>query len=315
MKKYLLLCFLLFASLSSSFAQQIPLFTQYLSNPYLAFPAVAGMRQETAIKLTTRLSSLGVQGAPQSVFFALATCLNQGDTYFKHGLGLTVMGDKAGLLGKTHLNAVYSFHLPLNPERGMFLACGFNVGMQFYTFDESAKIVNDPNDPVANTAFNTQALDGGASFWWYSPDFFVGINSNVLASRKLPWLNDNKVDALHQAAAGVRIPFADNKFGLIPSILVRKAGTLLQYDASLTLRMLDNFWIGGIYRGKQGIAALVGGSYKSFNLTYSYDYFNRSGFSGFHEFTLGLRFPHQTSRYTEPYRYKPLKALRIPTTY
>gem|GEM_PF-6385581 len=52
---------------------------------------------------------------------------------------------------------------------------------------------------------------------------------------------------------------------------------------------------------------------KTFTFTYSYDYFKQSGFSGFHEITIGLRFKHKENRAIEPYRYKPKDALRVPT--
>ncbi len=293
-------------------AQQMPLFTQYLSNPYLVLPATAGMRYETNIKLTSRMSGLGIQGAPTSVFLTANTCLVQKGG-FKHGIGISFFNDKAGLLGRTNANVIYSFHLPLNPSEGVYWATGFNMGIQSYNFDEAGKVVISPDDPVANTSFNANAIDGGVSSILYSPDFFIGLGSNLISSRQVKWFNSNKIDGIHQLMAGYRLAFADNKCGIVPSVLVRKVGTLLQYDASATFRVKDYFWTGITYRGKQGIAMMLGAGGKNFNFTYSYDYFKQSGFSGFHEITFGVRFAKKANRDGEPYRYKPKDALRVPT--
>lgn len=285
-----------------------------MNNLYVVNPAAAGAYNASDFKLAIRRSGMSIEGAPQAVFFSGNTCFLQkygNQSYFKHGVGVVINNETAGLLGRTGVQANYAFHLPLNPKKGQYVSMGLTYGFQTYTFDEKAKIVRDPTDPVGNTVFNGNSPEGNVSFLWYSPDFFVGLTSNLLTPQKLRWFNDNTLDRVHQFTAGYKFLFAENKFGLIPSCLVRMAGKSLQYDATMTLRMQNKFWAGFTYRGGQGTAFFAGAGSKFFNFTYSYDFF-KTNFSGYHEFTLGVRINKKSNRFVEASSYKPKNGLNVP---
>lgn len=312
MKKILIIFICIFI-VEKNFAQQ-NLFTQYMNNFYTVNPAAVGSQNATDFKLAFRRSGMGIEGAPQAVSFNGSTCFLQrygNQSYFKHGVGLIVNNESAGLLGRTSVQAMYAFHLPINPKKGEYVSLGLTYGFQTYNFDERAKIVRDPSDPVGNTMFNGNTTEGNVSVLWYNPDFFVGMTSNLFTPQKLRWFNDNTLDRVHQFTAGYRFLFAENKFGLIPSCLVRMIGKNINYDATLTLRMQNKFWLGATYRGQQGTAFFVGGGNKIFNLTYSYDYF-KAGFNSYHEITLGLKINNKPNRFIKAGSYKPQKGLDVP---
>ena len=56
-----------------SFAQQLPLYSQYLYNKFLINPAVAGSDGYTSLNLTARKQWVGLSGSPQTFSFGAQT--------------------------------------------------------------------------------------------------------------------------------------------------------------------------------------------------------------------------------------------------
>ena len=65
MKKLLYILFLLLFA-ARIYAQQVPLYSQYMMNGFLLNPAVAGSEGYTAINLTAREQWLGLKNAPKT---------------------------------------------------------------------------------------------------------------------------------------------------------------------------------------------------------------------------------------------------------
>src|SRR6201996_9660013 len=136
-KRALYLLILLVCSVRISMAQQLPQYTQYVFNNFLLNPAVAGIENYTDAKLGYRSQWTGLEGAPVTSFISVNAPLGQdfvnGDataspayggvnpssrSYTQnyqaaephHGIGFTVVTDKAGPITQTNIDASYAYH-------------------------------------------------------------------------------------------------------------------------------------------------------------------------------------------------------------
>jgi len=112
MKKLLLLILISGAFFTSSYAQQVPLYSQYLLNGFLLNPGMAGCESYIPIRLTARQQWTGIDGAPSTqAISAHAPIMRQ-----KMGVGGYIFNDKFGPISQTGLQLSYAYHLKLNRE-------------------------------------------------------------------------------------------------------------------------------------------------------------------------------------------------------
>jgi hypothetical protein len=65
MKKILILTIVLYTSVSS-FAQQLPLYSNYFFTPYMYNPALSGKSGDTELSIVHRRQWTGIQGSPET---------------------------------------------------------------------------------------------------------------------------------------------------------------------------------------------------------------------------------------------------------
>ena len=110
-----------------TFAQQLPLYSQYLYNKFLINPAHAGSDGYTSLNLTVREQWVGYSGAPRTCSLSWQTrilkraykidqnILNRTvyrpKTDGKAGLGAYIFSDRNGLIQRTGFQAAYSYHI------------------------------------------------------------------------------------------------------------------------------------------------------------------------------------------------------------
>ena len=133
---------LIFVALKQiSFAQQLPLYDQYLYNKFLIDPAQAGSDGYTSFNITAREQWVGYSGAPRTYsinwqtrilkrgYKIKKTIFNQ--TAFtpkndgKVGLGGYIFSDKNGLIQRTGFQATYSYNMWLKKSTQLSLGLAF----------------------------------------------------------------------------------------------------------------------------------------------------------------------------------------------
>lgn len=144
----------LFLALSTtylSFSQQIPQYSQFMVNPYLVNPALAGAENFIDIKLGYRSQWVGLDGAP-STFYASAHSpvgkaqvaqTHKGDYHNWHGVGGFVYRDQIGPWSSTSMNANYAYNMKITDgsgfnthhKDGMRLSVGTFLGYSINTVD------------------------------------------------------------------------------------------------------------------------------------------------------------------------------------
>lgn len=289
MKKLTGLIFL-FISLSA-FAQQDPLFSQYMFNKLVLNPAYAGSREMLTIDMLNRYQWVGIEGAPRTLTIGghMPTRNN------KVGLGLYAYQDVLGPTKNQGLMATYAYRLLLG--RGN-LAFGLQAGFKYFDFDWKQINVEDPD-----YTFNPQDLrrftpDANFGIYYQTNRFFAGLSSKQLFQNEYGII---KVDDKSTYAkllrhfygmAGAALPIAD-KVTFRPSALVKFVKNApLQADFNASVLFDNIFWVGASYRTEHAIVFMTEFRItEKFRLGYSYDiYLNEllPHNKGSHEIRLGF---------------------------
>ncbi|GAA4085938.1 type IX secretion system membrane protein PorP/SprF [Mucilaginibacter panaciglaebae] len=318
----LLVCFAVIIKAAS--AQQLPQYTQYVFNNFLLNPAVAGIENYTDAKLGYRSQWTGLNGAPQTGFLSinapLGTDFTQGDAagfpgggdvnpssrlytqYYQaspphHGIGFTLVSDKAGPITQTNVAAAYAYHLGLAPR--LNLSVGVSAGMNHILLNTSEITLATPLDPAISNGNNSQwKPDLSIGTWLYSADFYVGISVQQLLKQNLYFSTSTTAVDVSKTVphffftAGTKL-YASDDVTLLPSILVKEIQPVpLTYDLNLKASFQDKFWLGGSYRHNDSFGILAGFNLSSFiNVGYSYDITTSSlntVSNGTHEIVIGL---------------------------
>src|SRR6201996_1003728 len=172
MRRILYLLFVFIACLQSVSAQQKPQYTQYVFNNYLINPAVAGIENYTDVMAGYRSQWTGLQGAPVTSYLTVNAPLGDnfvnGDAsafpaaggenpasrlytqYYQaaephHGIGFTIVTDKAGPITQTDINATYAYHLGISAT--FTLALGVAAGVSRTALNAS-EITTEFVDPA-----------------------------------------------------------------------------------------------------------------------------------------------------------------------
>lgn len=230
MKTIITLAFLLLATLS--FAQQDPIYSQYLFNPLIVNPAYAGLNNRFNGSVGYRTQWLGMEGQPQTINASLHTSLVQN----KVGAGLVFSNDKIGSISTTEVNAAFAYKLQL--EKSVF-SFGMQAGIQNFNSNLSGINPYDPTDDLFLNGERGMRLNLGAGLTLKSDNFFIGLS----VPRLLPTTfksGDQQVDLYNQHLylMGAYIHYLNEHLRLKPTILLRGVKGA---PASLDLALNINF--------------------------------------------------------------------------
>ena len=309
--------------------QAKPFYTQYILNNYILNPALTGIENYVDIKLSVRNQWTGISGAPVTNYFTIhgpigksdlrtsATSFQvpgdnpRGPEYWKqyttsephHGLGLTVVNDKAGYINRWSIGANYAYHKPLGPKTT--LAAGFTLGISSVNLDRN-KIVwgnLDPNDPAigySSGELKKIKPEIGAGLWLYSARYFLGISVLNIIPGKAKFVKNDKYGTYYTPnyflTAGYRMALGD-EVSFLPSFMIQYwQPQLLGVHVNAKLQYQDKLWLGGSYRYSDlisGYSAMVGVNISNtFNLSYSYEVATTSRLRAYtgntHEIILGF---------------------------
>jgi type IX secretion system PorP/SprF family membrane protein len=301
MKKITSLVFLLISF--SAFAQQDPLFSQYMFNKLALNPAYAGSREILTIDLLDRYQWVGIEGAPRTFTVAahMATRNN------KVGLGVYAYRDALGPTINQGMMGTYAYRLLLGKGT---LSLGLQAGIKYFDFDWMQMNVEDPD-----YTFNPQDIqkivpDANFGVYYQTNRFFAGLSSKQLLQNEYGQATvDNKTTytklLMHfYGMAGAAIPM-DDKIIFRPSVMAKFVKNApLQLDINASVLFGDIFWIGASFRTEKAIVFLTEFRIsEKFRVGYSYDiYLNelQPHNKGSHEIRLGIDLDIYNSRMMTP---------------
>lgn len=303
MKKIILASGLLLAVILSrveAFAQQLPLFSQYMLNDYFQNPAVAGSRPFFDAVSANRLQWMGITDAPRTYALSL-----HGPIKAKNmGVGGYLFTDVAGPTRRIGASGSYAYHIKLTESIKLSLA--LSAGVMQFAVDASKLTLENTGDYVFASGYQSKIVpDLGASFYLYSPGkdngngswWFGGYVPQIFPAKlklfETPIPTGTLATHLY-FTGGYKLSLTDD-IAAEPSLLFKMVSpTPAQIDLGARIIYKNKVWAGATYRTKDAIVAMVGYTHKD-NLTFGYSYdittSNLKNYSnGTHELIIGLRF-------------------------
>ena len=255
MKIARILSILFFATALNGFTQNIPIYTQYIVNPYIYNPAYAGLEGKPAAGLTYRKQWYGINNAPTTANFVFHMPVFAGLNF-----GLNVTQDNYGIFKSS--SALMSLGYTVDLGWNHYLSVGFSGGAAFNNIDYTNVNISDP--AFANLLDQGTALDGNAGIAYHKGNFNLGISlpkifqTDTFPTQTFDTGTIGGVDN-YIITADYMVYFADNNFAFQPYGLYRsyKAYTP-QFEAGGIFHMKNLLWVGGAYRQNFGIAGLAG---------------------------------------------------------
>lgn len=269
MKKNLFILIMIMVA-SSTFAQQLGVYSQYLYNEIYINPASAGTQKYNPLTVGFRSQWVGLNDAPR-----MQTAGVHGKIDYNMGLGFSLFNDEAGPVSFAGVQLAYSYHLKINEKANVALGA---AGMLYqYVLDKTKLTVNDPDD---------LALDGGkersgvkdAAFGalFFTDKLRIGIGAQQLFQDELQYndifIEDVNTLVRHYFAHASYLADVSEHFQLQPSGLVKMTdATPVQFDLSLRGTYKKIVSLGFSYRNKESFIIMAGLQKGNFGFGYAYD--------------------------------------------
>ncbi len=270
-----------------SYGQQMPTTNLYDQNLFFYNPAGAGKNGYMEGFLTHRQQWTGIDGAPVTNSLSIHKRI-----WRKIGIGANIISDRSDLLERISGTFTYAFMARLSNESKLTVALA--PGFYHNKLDLSGVRVDDltdqllSNSSLSKTSFTT---DFGIRFSRKELDINVAV-PNVFQPQVKYDVGSFELTRHVLAYAGYRINFAEGRWGVKPSTLLRMVpGGDQQVDVNAHLYWKNILWAGMTYR-QAGIAPSFGVKIADqFSVAYSYE-FSSSGIASFsngsHEIQLGI---------------------------
>ena len=312
----------------ASYAQQAPMYSQYIMNGFLINPSLAGKDGYTSVNVTARQQWVGISGAPATYAASFQTRLLK-DSYISKstsvrrkivrptkggnvGLGGYIFNDRNGIMSRTGILLAYAYHIEMGKTNGTpnYLSLGLAATVYQYAIDLSGNLMlRDNNDEFLNNYDRVVYIPDfnfGASY--QTINYYVGFSMSSISRGSLMFANsgDNKRSELghYFLTGGYHVRFAGNPDWMLePSALIKSSDMVFksaQMDLTARVYYKGDYWIGLSYRTSDAIVVLLGLKYDRFYFAYAFDAtmtdIRKQSF-GSHELTLAVKFGESARRY------------------
>src|SRR5258706_14314308 len=123
-------------------AQQDPLYSQYINNPFVLTPAYAGLTNNLNASVSFRQQWAGFEGSPKTINANGHISLLDN----KMGAGLMFISDKIGYSTTNEVLGSYSYRIRVTENK--ILSFGLQAGMVNYQLDNNKLNPQDKTDPL-----------------------------------------------------------------------------------------------------------------------------------------------------------------------
>ena len=262
------------------FAQQMPLFTNYLFNAYAFNPAVAGSKPYAQANINYRNQWVGFDGAPKTYMASLYGPFRKSK---KVAMGGMLMTDVTGLLQRTAGYFTYAYHVELNDK--WKLGMGLSAGMvQYRVRLYDVKAYDKDDEILTGNVLSKMAFDCNAGIYLYRSNFFFGVSGYQVANNKIDFTNSNSRQTPHLYVMTGYTYKINKKFSVQPSALLKYNAPIFQPEISAKVIYQKQLWAGLSYRMKDAYSIMIGAVCKErISIAYAYD----MPFSGIRKYTSG----------------------------
>lgn len=287
--KFVCFALLVVASGVHAFAQQDPLYSQYLNNPFVLNPAYAGLTDNLNVSLSYRNQWEALPGAPQTINAnGHISLLNN-----RMGAGLMFVSDRIGSSTINELFASYSYRVQI--DDGKTLSFGLQAGLANYQIDNSKVNPFDRTDPLFSGDVSETKPSFGAGVILRSDKLFLGLSVPRLLKTTFETQGlQSSLYTQHYYAMGSYLLFLSERVRFRPSALVKLvSGAPASVDLNASFIFFENYQAGLLTRNFNTYGLFMQALIKdSFRLGYVFEMPTGSSVgSNFstHEITLGFR--------------------------
>jgi type IX secretion system PorP/SprF family membrane protein len=299
MKKIIaIIIFILFTLCNK--AQELPLYSQYILNPYLINPSIAGIDGCGNIQAVSSAKWIGIKNAPRTY----AISYHQG--FNKVGIGSYVYSDQNGFNSQLGMQLTFAYHIRIDKSRNKAKQLSFGLSLcgNQHTLDES-KFSNNGYDPlVSGIIRNSFIANANAGVYYISNNFFTGLScANLFNSKNKIFSAETEPVEFRNYFFQIGYSYLMNRNYRIEPSITAKASEFgnKQMDINLKLvmnsKLINKFWFAFSFRKNFGSCntymPLIGYNNSNFSVAYAFNYSSGpidSRTYGSHEIMLGYHF-------------------------
>lgn len=258
-------------------AQQLPLYTQYVFNPYMLNPSMVALSGRPEVNFLYRQQWSNISDGPKTLQFDGQYRLND-----KMGLGLFINQDRTVLLSTTMAMLTYGYRVSLAENHT--IGFGLSVGMfQNRIRSEDAAPI-DQNDPALMTSVsNNMAIDGQFGVHYRTGGFTLGYSLVNLVDRK--YLTNETFQKPKFSQLKNQIVFASYRFTVVPGTLALQPNAAYRlsenninyFEGSLIASIKGIVDVGGGYRQNFGPTAMARVTFGPISAGFAYDFPSNTG--------------------------------------
>lgn len=243
MKNLLILSALCIASLTS-YAQQDPLYAQYLNNPFVINPAYGGMTKNLNTTLSYRYQWAGFEGSPKTINANGHISLADN----KMGAGIILLSDQLGANSTNELFATYSYHLPI--DKRYTLSFGLQGGISNYQTNNNKINAQDKTDPLFQGTVSKIAPNLGVGLILSSDRLMLSVSVPRMLEASL---QEEDIQASqyskHFYAMGAYLIILSERIRFRPSVLLKAvSGSPASVDLNGAFIIRENYQAGLLTR-------------------------------------------------------------------
>lgn len=308
----------------AAFAQQVPMYSQYIMNGFLINPSFAGRDGYTTVNLTVREQWVGMAGAPSTYAASFQTRILKNSFISKStavrkkiikptkggkvGLGGYVFNDNNGIMKRTGAQLVYAYHISMGRTGGIPNNLSFGLALTAYQFAVNTNgLIYDHDDPLLNSYDRSVFIPDfnfGASFT--TSKYYLGFSMTNLFRGSL-LIADTSITKRTELGnfyltGGYKIPLSPDWI-LEPSAFLKASDMFfksVQMDLTARVYYKEDYWVGMSYRTNNAIIGMMGLKYDRFYFAYAIDFTltdMRKQSYGTHELSLAVKFGESARRY------------------
>jgi len=242
------------------FAQQDPIFTQYMFNNLYLTPAHAGVDGVTRFTAIHRSQWIGYQSSFDGPA-ALSTQMVSFNTpiyRLKSGAGLYVLNDRLGPVNNLEAQVSYAYHLGIKESK---LSFGVKAGIYSQTINGDKYRPIQKDDPLIISGKESQIRpDLGVGVFYRSEKYYAGIGFNHLLRSEFDYGLDPSKTALtnHLNITGGYFYEVSFDLKLQLSGVVRSDLNTSQIDFAGIAYHKDTMWGGLAFRQGEALSLLLG---------------------------------------------------------
>ncbi len=264
---------LMILTATSLFAQQDPIYSQYMFNKLAVNPGYAGSRELLTADILYRNQWVNIDGAPKTISASLHSPLNNPHL----ALGAYVYNDRIGPLNYTGALATFAYRVIFPKSK---LSFGLQAGFKNNGIVISDLKSYDDQDPMMYSNIEKKVTpDANFGVYYYSERFYAGLSTLHLFQNQSMMVRDSagnkqftKLVSHFYGMTGAAFPLGD-KVVFRPSLLAKFVQNAPpQVDVNASFLFVNTLWLGVSYRTEKAISFITEVNIaQNLRIGYSYD--------------------------------------------